>query len=91
MVKSPRLTWPMIPDDLDVEPHSDQPSRQRPAAAVNIWNAPSQQKKPRHRHSPAAIAALNELYDRDEHPALELRTSLAKRLGMYVLSLWGPY
>ncbi|KAG9222388.1 hypothetical protein CCMSSC00406_0002723 [Pleurotus cornucopiae] len=84
MVKSPRLTWPMIPDDLDVEPHSDQPSRQRPAAAVNIWNAPSQQKKPRHRHSPAAIAALNELYDRDEHPALELRTSLAKRLGMEV-------
>ncbi|KAK7058557.1 hypothetical protein VNI00_002193 [Paramarasmius palmivorus] len=40
------------------------------------------QKKPRHRHSPAQLAALNELFDRDEHPALELRVSLAERLGM---------
>ncbi|KAL0571976.1 hypothetical protein V5O48_009978 [Marasmius crinis-equi] len=40
------------------------------------------QKKPRHRHSPAQLAALNELYERDEHPALELRISLAERLGM---------
>ncbi|KAF5374916.1 hypothetical protein D9758_000549 [Tetrapyrgos nigripes] len=40
------------------------------------------QKKPRHRHSPAQLAALNELYERDEHPALELRVSLADRLGM---------
>jgi hypothetical protein len=42
------------------------------------------QKKPRHRHSPAQLAALNELYDKDEHPSLDLRTSLAARLGMYV-------
>ncbi|KAK1221902.1 hypothetical protein PQX77_015282 [Marasmius sp. AFHP31] len=40
------------------------------------------QKKPRHRHSPTQLAALNELYERDEHPALELRISLAERLGM---------
>ncbi|KAE9409200.1 hypothetical protein BT96DRAFT_953601 [Gymnopus androsaceus JB14] len=40
------------------------------------------QKKPRHRHSPAQLVALNELYERDEHPALELRVNLAERLGM---------
>ncbi|KAF8079049.1 homeodomain transcription factor [Lyophyllum atratum] len=40
------------------------------------------QKKPRHRHSPAQLAALNELYDKNEHPALDLRSSLAERLGM---------
>ncbi|KAI3622398.1 distal-less homeobox 3 [Moniliophthora roreri] len=40
------------------------------------------QKKPRHRHSPAQLAALNELFEKDEHPALELRQSLAERLGM---------
>ncbi|KAJ4485660.1 homeodomain transcription factor [Lentinula aciculospora] len=40
------------------------------------------QKKPRHRHSPAQLLALNELYDRDEHPALDLRVNLAERLGM---------
>jgi len=39
-------------------------------------------KKPRHRHSPTQLAALNELYDRNEHPALDLRSALAERLGM---------
>ncbi|KAK0465522.1 homeodomain transcription factor [Desarmillaria tabescens] len=39
-------------------------------------------KKPRNRHSPEQLAALNELYERDEHPALEVRTSLAEQLGM---------
>ncbi|TFK56800.1 hypothetical protein OE88DRAFT_1689991 [Heliocybe sulcata] len=43
-----------------------------------------QQKKPRHRHSAVQLAALNELYDKNEHPPLEDRTSLAKRLGMEV-------
>lgn len=47
-------------------------------------------KKPRHRHSPAQLAALNELYDKDEHPSLDLRTSLAARLGMYVFYLISP-
>jgi len=42
------------------------------------------QKKPRHRHSPAQLAALNELFDQNEHPPLEHRTTLAERLGMYV-------
>ncbi|TFK41900.1 hypothetical protein BDQ12DRAFT_696454 [Crucibulum laeve] len=40
------------------------------------------QKKPRHRHSPAQLAALNELYDKNEHPPLDQRTALAERLGM---------
>ncbi|KAG7099779.1 hypothetical protein E1B28_001591 [Marasmius oreades] len=40
------------------------------------------QKKPRHRHSPAQLAALNELFERDEHPSLDMRASLAERLGM---------
>ena len=41
-------------------------------------------KKPRHRHSPPQLAALNELFDQNEHPPLEQRTALAERLGMYV-------
>ena len=42
----------------------------------------SSSKKPRHRHSPVQLAALNELFERNEHPALEERTELAQRLGM---------
>ncbi|KAI0094538.1 hypothetical protein BDY19DRAFT_865433, partial [Irpex rosettiformis] len=41
-------------------------------------------KKPRHRHSAWQLAALNELYDKDEHPPLDARTSLAEKLGMEV-------
>ncbi|KAI0714929.1 hypothetical protein C8Q76DRAFT_617935 [Earliella scabrosa] len=41
-----------------------------------------QPKKPRHRHAPHQLAALNELYDKTEHPSLEERTALAERLGM---------
>ncbi|OBZ79671.1 hypothetical protein A0H81_01288 [Grifola frondosa] len=47
-----------------------------------------QPKKPRHRHSAFQLAALNELYDKNEHPSLEERTSLAERLGMYVMRLF---
>ena len=43
-----------------------------------------QPKKPRHRHAPHQLAALNELYDKTEHPSLEERTALAELLGMYV-------
>ena len=39
-------------------------------------------KKPRHRHSAYQLAALNELYDKNEHPPLEERTALAERLSM---------
>ncbi|KAA1467765.1 homeobox-domain-containing protein [Dentipellis sp. KUC8613] len=39
-------------------------------------------KKPRHRHTAVQLAALNELYDKNEHPSLDERTALAERLGM---------
>ncbi|KAI0049287.1 hypothetical protein FA95DRAFT_907820 [Auriscalpium vulgare] len=39
-------------------------------------------KKPRHRHTALQLAALNELYDRNEHPSLDERTALAERLEM---------
>ncbi|KAG2149481.1 hypothetical protein BD769DRAFT_1659037 [Suillus cothurnatus] len=39
-------------------------------------------KKPRHRHSPTQLAALNELYDKNEHPSLDDRTDLAEKLGI---------
>lgn len=39
-------------------------------------------KKPRHRHSPKQLEALNELYDKNEHPSLDDRTELAEKLGM---------
>ncbi|KAK7686667.1 hypothetical protein QCA50_010267 [Cerrena zonata] len=41
-------------------------------------------KKPRHRHSAFQLAALNELYEQNDHPPLQSRTSLAERLGMEV-------
>lgn len=43
-----------------------------------------QNRKPRHRHSPAQLAALNDLFDKSEHPPLDQRTELAERLGMQV-------
>ncbi|KAH7927244.1 hypothetical protein BV22DRAFT_1111180 [Leucogyrophana mollusca] len=39
-------------------------------------------KKPRHRHSPAQLAALNELFDKNDHPSLDDRSELAEKLGM---------
>jgi hypothetical protein len=43
------------------------------------------QKKPRHRHSASQLAALNQLYERNEHPSLEDRTNLAEKIGMYAV------
>jgi len=54
--------------------------------AVSIAKTQNTQKKPRHRHSPHQLAALNELFDRNEHPPLEQRSALAERLGMSVFS-----
>ncbi|KAI5124107.1 hypothetical protein M0805_000921 [Coniferiporia weirii] len=39
-------------------------------------------KKPRVRHSEAQLAALNDLYEANEHPSLEERAALAENLGM---------
>ncbi|KAH9932012.1 homeobox-domain-containing protein [Epithele typhae] len=44
--------------------------------------ASSDAKKPRHRHAPHQLVALNELYEQTEHPTLEQRTALAEHLGM---------
>ncbi|KAF8807943.1 homeobox-domain-containing protein [Phlegmacium glaucopus] len=39
-------------------------------------------RKQRHRHSPQQLAALNDLFDKSEHPSLDKRSELAERLGM---------
>ena len=52
--------------------------------AVSIAKTQNTQKKPRHRHSPHQLAALNELFDLNEHPPLEQRSALAERLAMCV-------
>lgn len=41
-------------------------------------------KKPRHRHSPHQLVALNEVYEHTEHPSLEVREELARKLGMKI-------
>jgi hypothetical protein len=40
-------------------------------------------KGPRHRHRPDQLEQLMALYERDDHPSLEDRTSLGQRIGMY--------
>ncbi|KAJ6520322.1 homeodomain transcription factor [Mycena sanguinolenta] len=44
-------------------------------------------KKPRHRHSPHQLAALNALYEQTEHPTLVERTALAQSLGLEIKSV----
>ncbi|KAF7337670.1 Zinc finger homeobox protein 3 [Mycena sanguinolenta] len=44
-------------------------------------------KKPRHRHSPQQLAALNALYEQTEHPTLTERTALAQSLGLEIKSV----
>lgn len=39
-------------------------------------------KKPRVRHTEAQLAALNDLYEANEHPSLDERAALAEELGM---------
>ncbi|KAI8990612.1 hypothetical protein BD414DRAFT_507136 [Trametes punicea] len=61
--------------------HWDQ-SPAAPSKPLPSKDKADQQKKPRHRHSAFQLAALNELYEKNEHPSLEERTALAQRLGM---------
>ncbi|OAX34790.1 homeobox-domain-containing protein [Rhizopogon vinicolor AM-OR11-026] len=49
---------------------------------ISILVAPQDDEKPRHRHSPTQLAALNELYEKNEHPNLDDRNELAEKLGM---------
>lgn len=55
---------------------------QDPHSSSVLPPATQQNRKPRHRHSPAQLAALNDLFDKIEHPPLDQRTELAERLGM---------
>jgi len=43
---------------------------------------PKTTKKPRNRHSPYQLAALNELYEQNDHPPLQERIALAERISM---------
>jgi hypothetical protein len=43
---------------------------------------PKATKKPRNRHSPYQLAALNELYEQNDHPPLQDRVALAERISM---------
>ncbi|KAH6916666.1 hypothetical protein BKA70DRAFT_1250227 [Coprinopsis sp. MPI-PUGE-AT-0042] len=51
-------------------------------APANPTTVSTGQKKPRHRHAPEQLVALNELFEKDEHPPLDVRSALAERLGM---------
>ncbi|KAJ7729231.1 homeodomain transcription factor [Mycena maculata] len=44
-------------------------------------------KKPRHRHSAVQLAALNGLFEQNEHPSLAQRTELAQSLGLETKSV----
>ncbi|KAH9849257.1 hypothetical protein C2E23DRAFT_737692 [Lenzites betulinus] len=60
----------------------DQPPAAASSKLPSAKDRADQNKKPRHRHSASQLAALNELYEKNEHPSLEDRTALAHRLGM---------
>lgn len=68
-----------------MDPASEPWIQSSPTSTSHVTKPSLTQKKPRHRHSPAQLAALNELFEKTEHPSLEQRISLAERLGMYVL------
>ncbi|KAF8433520.1 hypothetical protein L210DRAFT_3649652 [Boletus edulis BED1] len=70
-------------DGDDDRPFPDEKPASRRSDRHNGDNSDkTSSKKPRHRHSPVQLAALNELFDRNEHPSLEERTELAEKLGM---------
>ena len=75
---------PSPPTHFNPERHSQQRPAEPKSRKSNSTpqDTMDQPKKPRHRHSASQLAALNELYDRNEHPSLEERTSLAESLGM---------
>ncbi len=60
-------------DDL----HS--PANMKTASALALEE---RRKKGRVRHLPHQTAALNEVFERTDHPSLQERTTLSKRLGM---------
>ncbi|KAG2155691.1 hypothetical protein DEU56DRAFT_768682 [Suillus clintonianus] len=68
------VSTPIAPQD-DEKPH-------KKAHDPDSTDKGTATKKPRHRHSPNQLAALNELYEKNEHPSLDDRTELAEKLGM---------
>ncbi|THH10956.1 hypothetical protein EW145_g962 [Phellinidium pouzarii] len=52
------------------------------AAPITLKPDDARDKKPRVRHSEIQLAALNDLYEANEHPSLEDRAALAENLGM---------
>lgn len=78
-----RHSWSDSPPSVSASLKEHHRLHQQPASS--LYHDPKDKpKKPRHRHSAFQLAALNELYEKDEHPPLEERTSLAERLGMEV-------
>ncbi|KAF7972174.1 hypothetical protein HWV62_18748 [Athelia sp. TMB] len=59
------------------------PGSYLPLSSIEPTNAPLlNEKKPRHRHSPSQLVALNALYEKTEHPSLDERTSLGQQIAM---------
>ena len=57
------------------------------SSQMAIKSEEPREKKPRIRHSEPQLAALNALYEENEHPTLEERAALATSLNMYVLAV----
>lgn len=73
------LHLPTVPSRVPPPP----PHPPHPAApTMPVKPEEPKDKKPRIRHSEAQLAALNELYEANEHPSLEERADLADRLQM---------
>lgn len=72
----------MVPNDDIWPPMPTMPANKHLDLSHNA-DPKDKPKKPRHRHSAFQLAALNELYEKNEHPPLDERTALAERLGMY--------
>ncbi|TDL28142.1 hypothetical protein BD410DRAFT_835381 [Rickenella mellea] len=74
----------MLP--LNIPAHSPPPpSTPSSTHDDTLTTASTKEKKPRVRHTDAQLAALNDLYDDDEHPSLEARAALAENLNMWAL------
>jgi len=75
-------------DAMAAKPHLDSEKLSTvPDKSQDHTDSAKPSKKPRHRHSPTQLAALNELFEKSEHPTLEERGQLAEKLGMYVSTL----
>lgn len=70
-------------DAMAAKPHLDSEKLSTvPDKSQDHADSAKPSKKPRHRHSPTQLAALNELFEKSEHPTLEERGQLAEKLGM---------